>query len=164
VNWIPNASAGTFSVAPSETAPEAEASPQVLASGAVLVSCSGCSGGEEVGYIGGSAGGTLTFPAISSTVSTTTSIRIHHTNGDSTQRYASVIVNGIGYVLAFLPTGGNVTPGTSVLTVPLNSGSSNTIEFEAYDGGWGESLPIPRDGSWLTEEAANIDRLMVPVS
>lgn len=138
MNWIPNVSAGTFSSAPSETAPEAEASPQVRASGAVISSCSGCSGGEEVGYIGGSAGGTLTFPAVSSTVATTTSIRIHHTNGDSTQRFASVIVNGKGYVLSFLPTGGDVNPGTSVLTVPLNSGSTNTIEFEAYNGGWGE--------------------------
>jgi hypothetical protein len=145
VNWIPNASAGTFSTAPSETAPEAEASTQILASGAQLVSCSGCSGGEEVGYIGGSAGGTLSFPAVSSTASTTTTIRIHHTNGDSTQRYASVIVNGRGYVVAFLPTGGDVNPGTSILTVPLNSGSSNTIEFEAYNGGWGKFLYSPRE-------------------
>lgn len=138
VNWIIDATAGTWSTAPTETTPEGEQSSNILASGAKLVSCSGCSGGSEVGYIGGSAGGTLTFPAISSTVATTTTIRIHYTNGDSTQRYASVIVNGQGYVIAFCPTAGDSSPGTSTLTVPLKSGTVNVIEFEAYNGGWGK--------------------------
>lgn len=116
----------------------------MLASGAVRLSCSACSNSTSVGYIGGpavsgsSVGGTLTFPAISSTVSTTTTIRIHHLNGDSTQRYATVLVNGVSHIVAFLPTGSS--PGTSVLTVPLNSGSANVIEFEAYNAGWGESF------------------------
>lgn len=42
-------------------------------------------------------------------------------------------------MVAFCPTGGDKNPGTSTLTVPLNSGSLNTIEFEAYNGGWGMS-------------------------
>lgn len=78
----------------------------------------------------------MTFPAISSTVSTTTTIRIHYENGDSTQRYANAIVNGLAYVTAFLPSANGNTPGTSALTVPLKSGTANVIEFEAYDGGW----------------------------
>ena len=82
----------------------------------------------------------MTFPDISSTVAATTTIRIHHTNGDSTQRYANVVVNGVSYVTAFLPTADVNTPGTSVLTVPLKSGTGNVIEFEAYDGGWGEFI------------------------
>lgn len=98
-----------------------------------------------MGYIGGSAGGTLTFNSISSTVATTTTIRIHYTNGDSTQRYSNVVVNGQTYVVAFCPTGGDTTPGTSTLTVPLKSGSGNVIEFEAYNGGWGELTSRSRE-------------------
>ncbi len=83
----------------------------------------------------------------SGTVSTTTTIRIHHLNGDSTQRYAKVVTNGVTKVVAFLPTADG-DPGTSILTVPLNAGTGNTIVFESYDASW----------------APDIDRLMVPVS
>ncbi|PMD45579.1 carbohydrate-binding module family 35 protein [Hyaloscypha variabilis F] len=148
VNWILDISAGTWTTGPSETTPEAESSANSWAGGARILTCSACSNGSDIGYIGGPApGGTLTFNGISSTVSTTTTIRIHHLNGDSTQRYANVVTNGVTKVVAFLPTTGGV-PGTSILTVPLNSGTGNTIVFEAYDAGW----------------APDIDRLMVPVS
>lgn len=167
VNWILNISAGTWSNGPPETTPEAESSANSWAGGAKILSCSPCSNASEVGYIGGpSPGGTLTFKEISSllpvvdilelmgtilmrigTVATTTTIRIHHNNGDSTQRYANVITNGVSKVVAFLPTTSDV-PGTSTLTVPLQAGTGNTIVFEAYNSGW----------------APDIDRLMVPVS
>ncbi|TVY18569.1 hypothetical protein LARI1_G004543 [Lachnellula arida] len=146
VNWILNSN--SWSTGPSETTPEAEASTNTLSGGAEVVACSGCSGSKSVGYIGGSPGGKLLFPNISSSVATTTTIRIHYTNADATQRYASVVVNGVSHVVAFIPTPDDNTPGTATLTVPLESGSANTIEFEAYNGGW----------------APNIDRLMVPVS
>ncbi|PQE29331.1 Glycosyl hydrolase family 43 protein [Rutstroemia sp. NJR-2017a WRK4] len=149
VNWIINAAAGTWSTAPSETTPEAESSTNALASGAKIIACSGCSGSDSVGYIGGpSPGGTLTFNGISSSAATTTTLRIHHTNGDSTQRYANVIVNGVSNIVAFLPTTNDNTPGTSLLTTPLKSGTSNVIVFQSYNSGW----------------APNIDRIMVPVS
>ena len=137
VNWILSVSAGTWTTGPSETDTEAESSSNVLADGAVVQSCTGCSGSSSVGYIGGSPGGTLKFPDISSNSATTTTIRIHYANGDSTQRYATVVVNGVSHVVAFVPTGSGNEVGTSTLTVPLNAGSSNVIEFEAYDGGWG---------------------------
>jgi hypothetical protein len=137
VNWILDISAGTWTTGPSETTPEAESSSNTLAGGAEVLSCSGCSGGKSVGYIGGSTDGTLTFPDISSSVSTTTTIRIHYENGDSTQRFANVVVNGVTHVVAFVPTSDGSTPGTSTLTVPLNIGPSNVIKFEAYNGGWG---------------------------
>lgn len=140
VNWILNIAAGTWSVGPSETTPEAEASGTTLGGGARDLSCSGCSNYTDVGYIGGpSPGGTLTFSSISSTVATTTTIRIKYINGDSTQRYANVVVNGVTNIVAFLPTTGG-TPGSSTLTVPLKAGSGNVIEFEAYNAGWGELL------------------------
>lgn len=113
-----------------------------MAGGAKIQSCSGCSSSSEVGYIGGpSPGGTLTFPNISSTTATTTTIRIKYLNGDSTQRYANVLVNGVAHVVAFLPTTGG-SPGTSTLTVPLKSGSGNVIQIAAYNNGWGESSKI----------------------
>jgi len=149
VNWILDISSGTWTTGPSETTPEAEASANTLADGAETLSCSGCSGSESVGDIGGSPGGTLTFNGVSSSVASSgTTIRIHYTNGDSTQRFANVLVNGVSHIVAFVPTTNDNTPGTSTLNVPLKSGATNVIEFEAYEGGW----------------APNIDRLMVPVS
>ncbi|KAM3087704.1 hypothetical protein ACMFMG_001780 [Clarireedia jacksonii] len=140
VNWNINAAAGTWSTSPTETTPEAESSTNALASGATILSCSGCSGSKSVGYIGGpSPGGTLTFNGISSSVATTTTLRIHHTNGDSTQRYANVIVNGVSNIVSFLPTTNDNTPGTSLLTTPLKSGTGNVIVFQSYNSGWGES-------------------------
>jgi hypothetical protein len=59
-------------------------------------------------------------------------------NGDKSQRFANVVVNGVANVVAFLPTSGT-TPGTSALTVPLKAGSANVVRFEVYNGGWGES-------------------------
>lgn len=140
VNWVLSVSGGTWTTGPSENSFEAESSSNTLADGAVSQSCTGCSGSKSVGYIGGSPGGTLTFSDISSNSATTTTIRIHYTNGDSTQRYATVIVNGVSNVVAFVPTGGGSAVGTSILTVALKSGSSNVIEFEAYDSGWGTYL------------------------
>ncbi|KAB8298752.1 hypothetical protein EYC80_000927 [Monilinia laxa] len=149
VNWVINPAAGTWSAGPSETWLEAEASTNTLANGAKSLSCSGCSGGSQIGYIGGpSPGGTLTINGVNSTAATTSTIRIHHTNGDSVQRYANVVVNGVSNIVAFLPTADGNTPGTSVLTTALKSGTSNIIEFESYNSGW----------------APNIDRIMVPIS
>ena len=145
MNWALDAAKGSWSAGPSENSYEAESA--AMSGGAKTASCSGCSGGSIVGYVGGSPGGTLKFSNISSSVDATTTIRIHHQNGDKSQRFANVVVNGKAYVTAFLPTSGSDV-GTSVLTVPLKAGSGNTIEFQAYNGGWGP----------------DIDRIQVPVS
>jgi hypothetical protein len=135
VNWILDVAAGTWSPGPTETTYEGEASSNVMSSGAKTVSCSSCSGSSAAGYIGGSAGGTLKFPNISSTIDTNTTIRIQYMNGDKTQRYANVLVNGVANLVAFVPT---TTPMASTLTVPLKKGTANVIEFQAYKGGWGK--------------------------
>lgn len=145
VNWTPNASAGTWAAGPGETQPEAEAA--AMANGARTLSCSGCSGGTSVGYIGGSSGGSVTFSGVSSSAATKSSVRIKYVNGDSGQRFATVTVNGAGQKLAFLPTAGG-TPGTSVLNVNLKSGAANTVVIATTDGTWGP----------------DIDRIMVPDS
>ncbi|KAK7746390.1 hypothetical protein SLS53_002349 [Cytospora paraplurivora] len=148
VNWVPNVAAGgSWTVGPSETDPQGENA--TLADGAKVVSCSGCSGGEAAGYIGGSTGGSVTFDGVVSDVATTTTIRIKYENGDSSPRYANVSCNGVEQVLAFLPTAsGQGTPGSSVLNCALAKGSDNVVAITQTDGSYGP----------------DVDRLMVPLS
>ncbi|GFF31310.1 hypothetical protein IFM46972_03196 [Aspergillus udagawae] len=145
VNWILPLQ-GTWTPGPAETTPEAESSTSVLSNGAKAVSCSGCSGSQAVGWIGGPSGGTLKIVGVESSASTRSTIRVKYENGDSSQRYATVSVNGKTQVLAFLPSGGGDTPASSTLHVDLNSGSGNTVTFSAYGQGYGP----------------DVDRLMVP--
>lgn len=148
VNWIPNVtSGGAWTAGSSENQPEAESA--TLSSGATIVTCSGCSGGEAAGYIGGSSGGTVTFSGVTSNASTTSTIRVKYENGDSLQRYANVSCNGVEHNVAFLPTdSGQGTPGSSVVNCALTQGSSNTVVITQTDGTYGP----------------DIDRIMVPVS
>ncbi|KAI1845153.1 hypothetical protein JX266_008700 [Neoarthrinium moseri] len=147
VNWVPNVSAGTWAAGPSETQPEAESA--TLSGGAVTLSCSGCSGGTAVGYIGGSSSGTVTFKGISSSASAKSTIRIKYENGNTSQRFGKVTVNSVTYNVAFLPTEDGNSPGSSVVHAQLNSGSSNTIVIAGLgDGTYGP----------------DIDRVMVPSS
>lgn len=148
VNWIPNVSSGgAWTAGPSENDPEAESA--TLSNGAKIVSCSGCSGSEAAGYIGGSTGGTVTFSGVTSSASTTTTIRVKFENGDSSQRFANVSCNGLEQTIAFLPTAsGQGSPGSSVVNCALTSGSSNTIVITQTDGSYGP----------------DVDRIMVPVS
>lgn len=148
VNWIPNvASGGAWTAGPTENDPEGEAA--TLSGGAKVVTCSGCSGGEAAGYIGGSTGGTVTFAGVQSSVSTTTTIRVKYENGDSTQRFANVTCGGVERTVAFLPTAsGQGAPGSSVVECALASGSGNTVVITQTDGAYGP----------------DVDRIMVPVS
>lgn len=140
-NWIPSTD-GTWSSGGDETDPEAEASTNVLSNGAKVISCSGCSGDESVGWIGGSDNGTLEMRNISSDASTTTTIQVRYENGDSTQRYATVTVNGKSQILAFLPSDNGNTPATSVLNAQLESGDDNIITFSAYEEEYGMSRRV----------------------
>lgn len=72
---------------------------------------------------------------VQSSASTKSTIRVKYENGDSSQRYATVNVNGKTQVLAFLPAAGS--PASSTLHVDLQSGSGNTVVFSAYAQGYG---------------------------
>lgn len=151
VNWILPLQ-GTWTPGPAETTPEAESSTSVLSNGARVISCSGCSGNQSVGWIGGPSDGTLQIVGVQSDASTTSTIRVKYENGDSSQRYATVNVNGISQVLAFLPSGDGNTPASSTLHVQLQSGSSNTVTFSAYQQGYGRLLSFSSleviDANW----------------
>ncbi|PSN65528.1 galactan 1,3-beta-galactosidase [Corynespora cassiicola Philippines] len=146
VNWIPNVQTGSMNAGPSETTYEGETAQ--LAGGAKTVSCSGCSNKSSAGYIGGPDNpGTVSFADVKSDATTRTTIRIKYLNGDSSQRYADVSVNGgASQRVAFLPSGGS-EPASGVLHADMKSGS-NTIRIQGVDGGWGP----------------DVDRLMVPLS
>lgn len=144
VNWVPNVQSGSASSGPSENSYEGESAQ--LSGGAKTVSCSGCSGQSSAGYVGGDNNGVVTFSEVQSSATTRTTIRIKYLNGDSSQRFADVSVNGgAAQRVAFLPSGGS-DPVSSSLHADLKAGS-NTIK-------------VSMSGSW----GPDIDRLMVPSS
>jgi hypothetical protein len=104
----------------------------------VILSCSGCSGGKSVGYLGGTSNGTLQFNGISSNDTTKTTVQVRYENGDTKQRYATVTVNGKSQVLAFIPSMNGNTPFSSTLNVELDARDSNVITIGGYEEGWGK--------------------------
>ncbi|HEY3870890.1 MAG TPA: CBM35 domain-containing protein [Actinocrinis sp.] len=108
---------------------QAESSSNTLAGGAVVQSCSACSGGEKVGFVG--EGGTLTFNGVTASSAGVYPVQIVYCDGTSgnTGRSATITVNGtVVQTIVFTPTGSFSTPGTVTAYLPLNSGS-NTVEL-----------------------------------
>jgi Alpha galactosidase A/NPCBM-associated, NEW3 domain of alpha-galactosidase/Alpha galactosidase C-terminal beta sandwich domain len=110
---------------PSATSYEAESPANTLAGGAVLQSCSTCSGGQKVGFVGN--GGTLTINGVTAATSGSYRVTIAYCSGDP--RPAMVSVNGgTPQPLSFPSTGSFSTVGTMTVSLPLTAGT-NTIEF-----------------------------------
>ncbi|GES57101.1 glycosyl hydrolase family 43 protein [Aspergillus terreus] len=130
--WTPSLQDGSWTPVSNTTRLGSKSSGTISGSAKAL-SCSGCSS-EIIGYIGGPNNGTLTFNSVSFADAGENTVQISYGNGDSTQRYCTVAVNGQVHVLAFLPTGGPQSPGVSVLNANFNQGSSNIISFSAYKG------------------------------
>jgi spore germination protein YaaH len=106
---------------------QAEATSNTLAGSARVISCSACSGGARVGYLGGT--GTLTMNNISVAAAGKYLIAIAYTNGDATNLQALISVNG-GPNVTFTggPTANWDTPASATITLTLAAGN-NTIEF-----------------------------------
>jgi hypothetical protein len=107
----------------------AASSSSTLADGAVVQSCSACTGGQKVGYVG--EGGTLTINGVSASQAGVYPVLIEYCDGTSgdTGRSATITVNGVVVqTIVFTPTGSFSTPGTVSAYLPLNAGS-NTVEF-----------------------------------
>lgn len=167
--WVPNVAAGTWSAAPSTTSYEGESSSNTISGGAKTVSCSGCSGGTALGYIGGPSGGTLVFHNVQSSATTTSTLQIYYANGDAATRYATVTVNGVAHEVAFVSTGTGQSVIPAVVTVNLNSGTGNTITIAGVGGGlYGEFHITGRKISGKTKLNApagpDVDRIVVPTS
>jgi hypothetical protein len=117
-----SASAATPSLA---TSYEAESAANTLAGGAVVQSCSTCSGGAKVGFVGN--GGTLTFNTIHAASAGNYQVTLVYCSGDP--RPAMISVNGgTPQALSFPSTGSFSTTGTLTVSLPLAAGS-NTIEI-----------------------------------
>ena len=119
--------AGGASPPPSATSYEAEAAGNTLAGGAVVASCTTCSGGKKVGFIG--SGGTLTFNGVTAPSAGTYQVTIAYLDGSATGRQAQISVDGgAPQTVSFTPTGSFSTVGTMTVPLQLTAGS-NTIEF-----------------------------------
>lgn len=112
---------------------EAESSSNTLAGGAVVQTCTGCSGGKNVGYIG--KGGTLRFNNVSVTSAGVHRLVISYIDGDTstygigTSRSASISINGgTAFTVAFPATGDWNEMVTLTISVTLNAGN-NTLTF-----------------------------------
>lgn len=111
---------------PGPTSYEAEAPTNTIAGGARISSCSACSGGKKVGYVG--SGGTLTFNDVTAPSDGTYNVTIAYLDGQGRQAYVSVD-GGPGQLLQFTSTGDFNTLGTMTIPLQLKAGN-NTIEFD----------------------------------
>ncbi len=112
---------------PLATSYEAEAAANTIAGGAGATSCTTCSGGSKVGFVG--EGGTLTFSNVSVPSAGTYQVTIAYLDGSATGRPADVSVNGgTAQSIQFTPTGSFSTVGTMTIPLTLAAGN-NTIEF-----------------------------------
>jgi hypothetical protein len=120
-----------FSASASDAAPplatsyEAESPSNTLASGAVVQSCSTCSGGKKAGFVG--EGGTLTFNGITAPAAGTYNLTIVYCSGNERPGMVSVD-GGAPQSLSYPSTGSFSTTGTMTIPVQLSAGD-NTIEF-----------------------------------
>ncbi len=133
--YAPDFEAVTVPTAPTSASTTylAAASANTLAGGAVVQSCSACTGGEKVGYVGNGSG-TLTFNDVDASTAGVYPVQIVYCDGTSgdTGRSATFTVNGVVVQTnVFTPTGSFSTPGTVTAYLPLKAGA-NTVE--ASDG------------------------------
>ncbi|PCE28749.1 alpha-galactosidase [Paraburkholderia acidicola] len=130
--------AGPVRLPPFKAAYEAEASSSILAGGARVSSCSGCSGGADVGYVGN--GGTLTMTGISVPADGNYTVQIGYANGDSSPRSAQISFNGAAPVtVAFPPSGGWGTISRLSVSGAFKAGAANTLIF-SNPSGWAPDI------------------------
>jgi len=114
------------------TSYEAESSQNTIANGAQVISCSSCSGGYRVGYLGNQPNGksgTLQFNNVNKISAGTYTLTLYYSNGATSNQDEYISVNG-GSAIVFSgsPTGSFSTFTTAGIAVSLNGGK-NTIEF-----------------------------------
>ncbi|MEV0386418.1 DUF4832 domain-containing protein [Nonomuraea sp. NPDC050643] len=119
----------------STTTVEAEHPANTLSGGAVVASCSGCSGGSKVGYIGN--GATLTINNVGTSSAGARTLTISYLS--AVARTATVKVNnGTAATVGFPVTADWNTVGVRTVTVTLAAGD-NTITI-ANPGDWAPDI------------------------
>ncbi|MBA3822876.1 MAG: alpha-L-rhamnosidase [Ktedonobacterales bacterium] len=107
---------------------EAEAGTNTLGGSAAVASCSGCSGGARIGWVGNGDGRNGTFRANGITVASAGvyQLTIAYTNGDTITRTAAMSINGgAATTVSFAPTA-NANTVTTLVTL---AAGANTIAF-----------------------------------
>ncbi|WP_123042053.1 DUF4832 domain-containing protein [Cohnella candidum] len=111
---------------------EAEAAGNALAGGAAVASCSGCSGGAKVGYVGNNSG-TITFNGVQAAAAGAYTLTIAYSNGDASRPVSVSVNNGAALNLTLPGTGGWNQVGTQAVNVSLQAGG-NTIKLYSASG------------------------------
>jgi Alpha galactosidase A/Alpha galactosidase C-terminal beta sandwich domain/Carbohydrate binding module (family 35) len=127
--YAPDFAAITVPTSPTTSSTTYLAASASLGGSAGVASCSACTGGEKVGYVGNNSG-TITY-SVSATSAGVYPVQIVYCDGTSgtTGRSATFTVNGtVVQTNVFTPTGGFSTPGTVTDYFPLKAGT-NTIEI-----------------------------------
>ncbi|MFC1408196.1 carbohydrate-binding protein [Streptacidiphilus sp. N1-12] len=103
---------------------EAEASANTLTGTAVVAACTGCSGGQKVGYLGN--GATVAFHNVAGGSGGATQVTVAYTT--AVARTFQISANGGTPVsVSVTPTADWQTTATTTVTLPLNAGSANTV-------------------------------------
>jgi alpha-L-fucosidase len=124
--WLGNAYPGGGTQPPPPSKIEAEASGNTLSGAAVVSSCSACSGGAKVRFIGNNASNYVIVNNVNVTTAGSHQLTIAY--GVNGTRTFDLSVNG-GATIAVNCTGTDFnTPATTTVTVNLNAGN-NTIKF-----------------------------------
>ncbi|MFC1430414.1 glycosyl hydrolase family 8 [Streptacidiphilus sp. N1-3] len=118
-----------------------EAEAATLAGGTTITSCAHCSGGKKLSYLGN--GGTATFTGITEPAAGSYTLTIYFMSVGQA-RSAVVTANGVNQTVSFPETPDYNTVVTKTITVQLNAGNTNTIEFSNPSAG-----------------APNLDRIVV---
>jgi hypothetical protein len=125
---------GAVTVGPGSTSAtyEAEASGNSLAGGALVASCSACSGGSKVGYIGNNSG-TLSIQGVNGGSGGAKSITIYYSSAVA----RTALVNGQS--VSFPATADWNTISSVTVTRTLQSGTANNISF-TNPTGWAPDI------------------------
>ncbi|KAG9086823.1 hypothetical protein FS749_003345 [Ceratobasidium sp. UAMH 11750] len=142
-SWVPKIERAALLPLRNETWYQAENAS--ISGSATIISCQDCSGGQGVGWVGGSGKGAVTFTNVMSDSGGRTTLRIETMNGDREFRDTTmttgnftytipvfqlrnmmVTVNGVSRVIPVLPSDSGQQPQPLALHVDLQSGS-NTI-------------------------------------
>ncbi|WP_203922769.1 carbohydrate-binding protein, partial [Rugosimonospora africana] len=115
---------------------EAEATGNALAGGAVVASCTGCSGGAKVGYLGN--GATLKLTGIDGGTGGTRTITVSYTSAEA-RTFTIAANNGTPTTVNAPATTDWNTIATVTATLTLNAGTTNTITI-ANPSGWAPDI------------------------
>jgi hypothetical protein len=94
--------------------------------GTRIFSCSGCSGGKKVGYVGKGMG-SLQFNGITPATAGTVQLVIAYVNGDSSRTAQLSVNGGPPLTLTFPGTGGWSTVRTMTVNLALASGANRLL-------------------------------------